>query len=54
MEKKIARIEIVHIDNDFVIRCYNNNNELIDILNCGSNIKDVFADIREFHNQNYF
>lgn len=54
MEKKIARIEIIRIDNDFVIRCYNSNNELVDTTKCGSNIEDVFADIREFHNQNYF
>lgn len=53
MEKKIARIEIVHINNDFVINSYNNN-ELVDTTKCGSNIEDVFTDIREFHNQNYF
>lgn len=52
MEKKIkiARIEIVNIDNNFIIRYYDNNNELINITKCGSNIEDVFADIREFHN----
>ena len=54
MEKKIARIEIIHVNNDFVIRYYNSNNELINITKCGSNIEDVFTDIREFHNQNYF
>ena len=54
MEKKITRIEIVHIDKDFVIKPYDSNNELVDTTKCGSNIEDVFADIREFHNQNYF
>lgn len=51
---KITRIEIVHIDNDFVIKSYDNNNELVDTTKCGSNIEDVFTDIREFNNQNYF
>lgn len=56
MEKKIkiARIEIIKVDNDFVIKSYDNNNKGVDITKCGSNIEDVFADIREFHNQNYF
>ena len=55
MEKiKIARIEIIHIDNDFVINSYDSNNELVDTTKCGSNIEDVFNDIREFHNQHYF
>ena len=54
MEKKIDRIEIVNVNNDFVINSYDSNNELVDTTKCGSNIEDVFADIREFHNQNYF
>lgn len=54
MEIKISRIEIVHIDNNFVINSYDSNNELVDTTKCGSNIEDVFADIREFHNQHYF
>ena len=54
MEKKISRIEIAHVNNDFVIKSYDSNNELVDTTKCGSNIEDVFTDIREFHNQNYF
>ena len=46
MEKKIARIEIIHVNNGFVINSYNSNNELVATTKCGSNIEDVFTDIR--------
>lgn len=51
---KISRIEIIRVNNDFVINSYNNKNERVDTTKCGSNIEDVFNDIREFHNQHYF
>lgn len=38
----------------FIINSYDSNNELVDTTKCGNNIEDVFTDIREFHNQNYF
>lgn len=48
MGKKIIRMEIIRVDNDFVVNYYNSNNEIVDTTNCGNNVEMCFLALMNF------
>lgn len=41
-------MEIIRVDNDFVVNYYNSNNEIVDTTNCGNNVEMCFLALMNF------